>query len=312
MGHTSEVDGAGNIWVKVGSPREFPFLFVAHVDTCHKMEGDVKTMAYTIGQDEFVGLANKEMGCLGADDGVGVYVNLRMMDAGVKGTYLFTRGEEKGLIGADYIADKMTDRLSQYLLSVEVDRQGTTEIITEQCTGMGASYKFARALSDQLGMGHKPSTLGMYTDNSVFNGYIPENVNIAAGYDRQHTPKERVNVSYVERLVECMLRVDWSALPVKRDTWDYGEVYHMNDERYYSEGYLSHGQQPSTHLSGLGTYGTALHHGQEGFRDKEVDKQLLEEYTWMHGDRVSHYLYSMGITASEINIYWESSNDIPF
>jgi len=241
LGYSFTTDSMGNHYVKVNDD---PILFVAHIDTCHTMEA---TVVQVLEEKNYYHVANKQVGCLGADDGVGIYTNLRMIQAGVGGTYLFTVGEEKGLIGASFIADTMQEWLSSFLMCVEVDRAGEYEIITHQATGKGASDEFAEALADELDMGHLPSNEGVFTDNSEFNTFIPECVNVAAGYIHQHTASEKVNFVYVEKLVDQLLKVNWLDLPVVREVTDcdhgwglsewYGNAYDTDDVGVDTEGY---------------------------------------------------------------------------
>lgn len=213
MGHKPSMDEAGNIWVALGSD---PYLFTAHIDTCHRTEG----MQDPLVQGDIVSVNPKDFheqgtNCLGADDGVGIYCNLRMIEAGIGGTYLFTRGEECGGIGATHAAKD--PRLKNFILCVEVDRAGYDEVIVAQGGLDCASDTFGKALAKQLGMGHSPSDFGVYTDNYEFMDIIPENVNLAAGYISQHTVKETVDLAYVEKLVTRLLTVDWGLLPIDRE-----------------------------------------------------------------------------------------------
>jgi hypothetical protein len=219
LGYKPSMDGAGNIWVEVASKKEAPFLFVAHIDTCHRGEGLIKPIVE--GNIIRMNPRDVDKACLGADDGVGIYCNLKMIEAGVQGTYLFTRGEEKGGIGAQFIATTTPYKLEGFLMSVEVDRAGTDEVIVSQAGGGCASEDFGDRLCELLGMGHTTSHMGVYTDVSEFACNIPENVNISAGYYRQHTLKETVDTNYVDLIVERMIAVDWSSLPIKRDKGDY-------------------------------------------------------------------------------------------
>ena len=292
LGYSYVIDPAGNHWVEVGKPKDYPYLFACHIDTVHKADGTVLTTNYTANGRQYIGLANKRMGCLGADDGVGIYLSLKMMAAGVKGTYVFIRGEEKGLIGAEYISTHMKEKLSQFLMCIEVDRQGTDEIIIEQAMGKCASTEFAEALANSLDMGHRVSYNGIYTDNSLFTGYIPECVNIAAGYDRQHTDKERLDMTYLNKLAEAIVKVEWGKLPIKRQTWDYGDLY----ETKYS---LSLGTGTDDHQ----------YEGYMSYR-KNPEYQELDDYVWQKAGRVVEYLYDLGVTVADIEAHF--SDDIPF
>lgn len=213
LGCNVDMDSVGNLWVETGTD---PVLFVAHIDTCHRAEGMLRPL---VSSDNKVTVNPKDVKngatCLGADDAVGIYCNLKLIEAGVSGTYLFTRGEEKGGIGASVAAED--PRLDNFIMSVEVDRAGTNEIIVEQGGMISASKSFAKALASQLNMGHTPSDLGVYTDNYEFTTTIPENVNIAAGYERQHTVKEVLDLEYVDELVKKLVKVDWMSLPIERN-----------------------------------------------------------------------------------------------
>jgi len=220
LGYKPTMDAVGNIWVELASKEDAPYLFVAHIDTCHRGEGLITPIV----KGNIVSVNPKDVNtaCLGADDGVGIYCNLRMIEKGIGGTYLFTRGEEKGGIGARHIADITPHKLEGFKMAIEVDRAGTDEIIVSQGAGKCASEEFGKQLGDMLGMGHKPSHIGVYTDIAEFGDLIPESVNISAGYERQHTLKETVDLGYVDRLVEKLLQVDWSALTIQREVSDYG------------------------------------------------------------------------------------------
>lgn len=254
------MDEIGNIWVEVSND---PFLFVAHIDTCHRGEG----MNDPIVDGDWVSVNPKDLdgACLGADDGVGIYCNLKMIEAGIGGTYLFTRGEEKGGIGASFIAEETPHKLQGFNLCVEVDRAGEDEIIVSQGVGDCASEQFAKQLASQLSMGHKPSDLGVYTDNAEFAGIIPECVNIAAGYYSQHTLKERVNLRYVDKLLEKLLKVDWSSLIIKREAGEFGDLYGP----YVSNDYWD-----------------------------------LRDYVIKYPERAAHFLDAIGVEIIEIESEW--------
>lgn len=155
--------------------------------------------------------------CLGADDGVAIAIMLTLIQHGKPGTYLFTRGEEIGCVGIQFAIDNSTLDFSQFSRSIEVDRKGTDEIIVEQSAGICASEAFGEALSAALGMNHKNSDRGSVTDVAYLRKLIPENVNVAAGYDKQHGPNESVDLNYVDALAVAMLGADIDNLPTERD-----------------------------------------------------------------------------------------------
>ena len=287
LGYSPELDEVGNIWVETGGKKDFPFLFVAHIDTCHQQEGMIEPEV--VGGNTYkLAKADVMKGCLGADDGVGIYANLRMMEAGVQGTYLFTRGEEKGGIGATYIATHTPEKLQGFVMSIEVDRAGTEEIIASQSYGECASESFCNELGLAIGMGQTASHQGVYTDVSEFADVIPENVNIAAGYERQHTYKETVNFIYVESLVKRLIEVDYSLLKIKRTPGDYGSVQDTGWWNY-KQGDYDYPDAPYT----------------------EYDRLIA--YVTKYPERVANYIECCGIEEYEIDREWDrvvdSSND---
>lgn len=279
LGYTPEMDGAGNIWATVEDKLTAPYLFVAHIDTCHQREGMIEPKV--VGDIISLDKADVMHGCLGADDGVGIYANLRMMEAGVGGTYLFTRGEEKGGIGASYIAKSTPEKLEGFLMSIEVDRAGTDEIIASQSYGECASEDFCNELGEAIGLGQRASHMGVYTDVSEFADIIPENVNIAAGYEHQHTYKEIVDKAYVEKLVDRLIKVDYSSLHTKRTPGDYGEQM---------TGWWNY-QQDSMYMS---------------------DYDRLIAYVEDNPDKVANFLDECGIDTYEIEREWDKVGDSPF
>ena len=182
-------------------------------------------------------IENGGVGCLGADDGAGLAVMLNLMLNGVLGGYCFTTGEEVGGVGADTVATGATSFLKQYKIAIEIDRKGETDMVYEQGVGECASKEFAQWLCDTLGMGHKPSDKGSYTDVATFAEFIPENVNIASGYINAHSANEQVNLVYLDKLADALRSVDWSKAVVKRKAGEFNlKPYYYDDFGKYTYG----------------------------------------------------------------------------
>ena len=178
---------------------------------------------------------------LGADDGTGLYLMLHMINEGVPGYYLFTRGEEVGGQGANYIlSDTSENGLLQYLpeqieLIISYDRKGTDSIITEQmcgtCMGDDACALFAAALLDTtnrvLGWDRDGLTefsgifvndpTGSYTDSAAFFDLpnVKHVTNLSVGYYDQHTQRESQELGFVEHLLNVLVSMDWYNLDEK-------------------------------------------------------------------------------------------------
>lgn len=199
-------------------------LFSCHVDTVHSSPGDGKQGIVYDPTFEHIFLnklgVNVQGSCLGADDGAGVWLLLKMIRNEKPGTYIFHRGEERGGIGANAMLSSCKDWLGQFDLAVAFDRADNFEIITHQGGQRCASDKFGNALIEQLanhGRKYELSTRGTFTDTKVYRKIIPECINVGVGYKFQHGPDEYLDYRHLTTLLDAVLDVDWDALPVDRD-----------------------------------------------------------------------------------------------
>lgn len=237
------VDAFGNRILDVGCPsgnRKPTTLFSCHTDTVHRTPGVQKILfdeslnVIYVPQTSEGGLSLSEP--LGADDGAGWWLLLQMIGAEIPGRYVFHRAEERGGQGSDYIATSTPELLEGIKRAVAFDRKGTKDIITHQAYGECCSQAFAKALAEQLGMGHKPSSRGVFTDTANYVDYIPECTNVSIGYEHEHTVMEMLDLDYLGRLATSLLTVDWDALPTVRDPLAYdaydGTGWHKDEDIY--------------------------------------------------------------------------------
>lgn len=213
------VDGAGNLHVDLRDGRDCRTLFVAHTDTVHGAGGI----------NEFTQGARKltaKGAPLGADDAAGIAILMSMIVSRVPGYYIFTRGEEVGGIGSQYLADEWPDLLSQFDRAIAFDRKGTTDVVTHQRGSACCSTEFADALSDALndaGLLTMP-TSGVYTDTAEFVDIIPECTNISCGYYLEHTDKEWLDLEHWRKLCDVACELRWDDLPTVRDPKDEPDI----------------------------------------------------------------------------------------
>ena len=208
-------------------------LFSCHVDTQdHTVTGTLQCTSNGLRQkvlyDANFGhlmLDTKDAGaggCLGADDGIGVWIMLEMLTAGVPGTYVFHRGEEVGGLGANAMLSECKDFLATHDMAVAFDRPDTDEVIVTQGGSVCASDKFGHALAAQLNglnpaFDYKISRNGVFTDTKVYRGVIAECVNIGVGYWGQHGTKETQDYGHALALKDACLSLGWDGLPIDRD-----------------------------------------------------------------------------------------------
>lgn len=214
-----QMDGFGNLFVEIGNSTT---LFSCHTDTVHRDAPGVPHVPLQVVQaDEGMTRLFKDAGtgCLGADDGAGIFIMLEMIAAEVPGLYVFHREEEIGGNGSTYISkDKeWLERLVGINRAIAFDRRGTQSVITHQAFERGCSDAFANALCTALGMGHIPDDGGTFTDTANYFHLIPECTNVSVGYENEHSDKEYLNVAYVMKLAEACIEVDWENLPTEQD-----------------------------------------------------------------------------------------------
>ena len=154
---------------------------------------------------------------LGADDAVGIWLMLELIDANVPGLYIFHRDEEIGGQGSRYISNNYVALMKGVERAIAFDRKSTRSVITAQGCGVCCSTEFATALCSALGMDHIPDDTGVFTDTANYTEIIPECTNISAGYYREHTFDEHLDYRYALKLRDAVLKVEWDKLPTKRD-----------------------------------------------------------------------------------------------
>lgn len=208
------IDEAGNLHFKIG---ESETIFAAHTDTYHHKGGENNFLI----EGGFI-RANED--CLGADDGAGIAILCHMMSHRIPGRYIFTTGEEVGGLGARYLEENFD--FTPYKRSVCFDRAGTQEIITVQGGERLASSEFAEALSEafqEQDMMYVEYVNGVFTDNALWGEKLAENINLSAGYARQHGPNEFQDLTHLEALAAAVIKIDWEALPTCREPgFDFG------------------------------------------------------------------------------------------
>ena len=211
-------DAAGNTHLDLRECKTNRTLFVAHTDTVHKNDGRQQPVV----TDHMMtcNLADTQATCLGADDGAGVLILLHLIHNRIPAYYIFTRGEERGGIGAKHLLKAYPHLLAEFDRAIAFDRKGTSSVISHQGWGRCCSDAFAYALSDKLSsdtLMYAPDDGGVYTDTAEFVDIIPECTNISAGYLHEHTTKESLDLQHLVDLLDQVVCIDWDALPTERD-----------------------------------------------------------------------------------------------
>jgi hypothetical protein len=211
-----EKDMYGNYYKIIG---DSDVMFTSHLDTASYKKSKINLFTYKEGDDDIICTDNKTI--LGADDKAGVAVMLYMITHNVPGVYYFFMGEERGCIGSSSVVSNLDSFkfLKNIKKVVSFDRRNYNSVITVQMGGECCSNEFADALAAELnknGMSMKKDPTGIFTDSACFMDDMPEITNISVGYFNEHQDSEIQNISFLERLAEASVKVDWASLPVRR------------------------------------------------------------------------------------------------
>jgi hypothetical protein len=210
-------DKYGNYYIIVGNSPDT--AFTCHLDTFYSTKDKINLLGYKKDGDDFITSDGKLP--LGADDKAGVCIIMYMIDNNIPGVYWFFMGEERGTIGSKNVANNLSDYkfMNNVRKIISFDRRNYYSVITSQLGVSSCSHEFASSLCDELNK-HNSMNLnldptGVSTDSANFIGIIPECTNISVGYFNQHTNEEFQNITFLEKLAQACVNVNWGKLPVK-------------------------------------------------------------------------------------------------
>ena len=206
-------DEIGNIHVEIGT--SYTVLHSAHYDTVH-FDG-INVPYQTIQYNKKTQILSKPTGaaeCLGADDGAGMYILYKLIEAKIPGYYIFHTGEERGGIGSKWLARNDPNLLKRFTHCFAYDRKGTESVITKQRGQKCCSNTLANLFSKKIGKVFRPDPTGSFTDSASYTHLIPECTNISVGYYNQHTPNETQDVNFLFDLTDRLCNTDLSNLPI--------------------------------------------------------------------------------------------------
>lgn len=206
-------------------------LFSCHVDTVHTASEHEQKICFDanfghifLDKGHVYDQGQFAPNCLGADDGAGIWMLLKMIEAGVEGGYIFHRGEERGGIGAWAVLKENIEFLKKFKACVAFDRPNTDEVIITQGGAACASEAYGKALAVALNTGtdfkYAISTRGVFTDSKIYRGVIPECINIGVGYENQHGKDELLDWDHLSKLFAAVKRIKWNSLPIERKPVD--------------------------------------------------------------------------------------------
>lgn len=290
-------DKHGNLSVKIGTAAT---CFTAHTDTVDNKTGFNEL---EITPEGFVQV--KDGGVLGADDGSGMYILIRMIRAKKPGLYVFFSSEEQGRIGSD--AYEMPDYIKR---CVSFDRKGTDNLITHQMSERGCSEAFADAFIAAFGLPYVKDPTGSFTDSYSFFDTVPECINLSVGYYNQHSKNESQDIGFLEQLVDACIAMDWEALPIERDPTKKVYDAYGDDDWWYGGRYGNYLQKHRQALTTTTPSKTAaLTHSHqddelpETLSFEELEREEMIEFCEENPEIVAEVLEEYGITVSDLLRY---------
>jgi len=258
-------DEYGNYHLKLG---ETPIVWSSHTDTVHEKAG---TQEIVYGDKDgciYLDETVKKADCLGADDGSGMWLMLKMIEAGVSGHYVFHREEEIGGWGSLFLSKNADWQayFKDYKAAIALDRRGYNDVITHQ-SGRCCSDKFAQELSDQLNVLMYQDSLdttdpevvkhfqwrgarGVWTDSANYTDMVGECTNLSIGYFNQHSYLECQDPEFLEQLLTALTHLDTDAL-LASCTRQPGEK--EVTPKYYGYGHRNNSRSPKVPTHGGNT-----------------------------------------------------------
>lgn len=200
-------DSYGNLLgvLKCGTGEGATILLSAHMDT---VKG-VRANKQLVERDGIIKarLPNGMRGVLGADDRAGIAIVLevlRNIPKSFNGTIkvAFSREEEVGCIGADYIKKSF---LKDVDLAIVVDRRGSRDIVIgcDMAFCSNAVGEFMEHVSEVADMRWN-CVEGGVSDAVSFSSRGINSVNLSAGYGNEHTIHEYVSIRDMKQTAQLI------------------------------------------------------------------------------------------------------------
>lgn len=238
---TIKTDQTGNIYVTKGEAETYPCL-AAHIDQVQKIHS--KDFEAIETKDIIIGFSrkNKRQEGLGADDKVGVWVNLKCLQKFEHLKAVFFVGEEVGCVGSGKCDMSFFDDCR---FVIQCDRRNGDDLITtiggwtQLC-----SPEFVKAIQPEL-FGYKEES-GLITDVGELKerGLKVSAINLSCGYYEPHTDREFVIKSEVINclaFVEHIISTCTDVYPHEDDDYYFPSRYGWDDswDEEYEEAYQS-------------------------------------------------------------------------
>jgi hypothetical protein len=166
---------------------DIPIALVAHLDTVFLTP--VKNLYYDSNKKVFWSSEG-----LGADDRAGIFAILKIIQSGLRPSVIFTTDEERGGIGASYLAEiKCPIPNLKYL--IQLDRRGKDDCVFYDCD----TKDFIQYVKS---FGFKEK-MGTFSDISFLcPAWNVCGVNLSVGYENEHSVQEVLHMPFLYKTIE--------------------------------------------------------------------------------------------------------------
>lgn len=266
MGVLYNMDSYGNIY---NLDNENCPLLSAHMDTVRKSEDFCIGAFLTESDDDKIFSG----GILGGDDKCGVYIILKVLEAGRKVNFIFSRDEEIGCLGIKALLkpeftenETLTNKVRNCLWCLVLDRRGDSDIICDRNSYGTKEFEEAlEKISEAGNFGYK-ANLGLCSDANTIRDFI-STANISVGYWHPHSQKEYVSKKDLEKALNYTLAI----IDGLKDKFEAAEYKNWYSGNYGTYGYTS---------SGFKKYSNSDYPGYDDYYDYYDD---WGDYSWRGG-----------------------------
>lgn len=137
----------------------------------------------------------------GFDDRAGIYAILELVMRGLRPHILFTRGEEKGGIGAQAVLTRYSKfPFGKLKLLIEIDRANEKDAVFYDCDN--------EDLINYIEKEDFVFDFGTFTDISfLMDGWKVGGVNLSTGYEDEHTQSEKLHCDWLDATIDKVEKI---------------------------------------------------------------------------------------------------------
>ena len=180
-------------------PGSIPFAVTAHMDTVHH-ELIKDFYDYKNEKDEHI--LSSPQG-IGGDDRCGIFMIIKLLEAGFRPTVIFCEDEEIGCVGSGKFTnhEDLVKKLSECNYIIELDRKGSTDAVFYDCD----NEEFANYIITTTGYREEWGSCSDISYLAPAAGIAA--VNLSCGYYNPHQKTEYVNYSEMMKTVEVVKKL---------------------------------------------------------------------------------------------------------